>query len=261
VPHLSGRCAATVRRRKERSIKTGTAHIYELDHADRFVPVILREANRTAVFYGGDQAWFRTKVGRVSGCGAVAAANMFAYLAMQNPDLHTLFRNDSQEITVDAFRAHMGSVIRFVAPLSIPGIDIPIGGLTKLSKFARGCEAFAAGRGAALRGVCFGLADGGREEACALVAEQLRNDNPVALLVMQNRKLRRVAHADAYGRPAVSDMRFHWVVITSMRISEGKTLIGVSSEGCKAVLDFADVWGGGGGFVFGEHGLVYLETI
>jgi len=41
-----------------------------------FVPIA---GERGIIYYGGDQNWFGTKVGKESGCGTVAAANTTAY--------------------------------------------------------------------------------------------------------------------------------------------------------------------------------------
>ena len=232
--------------------------LFQLKNAGSFVPVVRREDGCAVTFYGGDQAWFKTRVGRYSGCGAVAAADIFAYLALQNPAMKSLFENDSPEISVDAFLAHMDAVIKFVAPLSIPGTDIPYGGLTSLPKFARNCEEYASSRGIIAKCSFFSGADTGFERTVEIVSEQLSRDNPVALLIMQNRKMKKIQYTDAYGRPAESDMRFHWVAITALRKTPDKATIEVSSEGGRATLDFGDVWIGRES-VLGVHGIAYLE--
>jgi hypothetical protein len=232
--------------------------IFQLKDAARFVPIVLRGENGAVTFYGGDQAWYKTRVGRISGCGAVAAANIFAYLAMRNAEYKGLFTNDSTEISVETFLRHMDDVIKFVAPLSIPGTDIPAGGLTSLPKFARNCEEFAARRGVAAKGRCCRGTDTSFIQASAIIAEQLARDNPVALLIMQNRHMRRVEYVDAYGKAAESDMEYHWVAVTAMRVEEGRAWVDVSSEGAKAALDFTKVWNEGE-TLFGTHGLVYLD--
>jgi hypothetical protein len=231
---------------------------FKLYDAERFVPVVKQEEGRAVTFYGGDQAWFKTRVGRYSGCGSVAAADMFAYIAMRNPSYTRLFENDSQDISVDTFLKHMDAVIKYVSPLSVPGLDIPYGGLTSLPKFARNCEDFAASRGVALKARYISGEDATAEQAAAVIAEQLSRDNPLALLIMQNRKMRKIKYTDALGNPAESDMRFHWVAVTSMAKTPGGTTIEVSSEGGRATLDFGDVWDKSES-VFGIHGIVYFE--
>jgi hypothetical protein len=232
---------------------------YELKNADQFIPVIRQEGDDTVIFYGGDQAWYKTRIGRYSGCGAVAAADIFAYLAMRDPSLKSLFNNHSPEISVEVFLKHMDEVIRYVAPLSFNAIDMPYGGLTSIPKFTRYCEEYAASRGVKLKGSHFSFEDTDIGQASGIVAEQLAKDNPLALLIMQNRKLKKVRYTDAFGKPVTADMRYHWVVITAMRKQAGSTKITVSSEGGKAELDFADVWNGGESFM-GPHGIVYFDV-
>jgi hypothetical protein len=234
--------------------------VFELGNSESFVPVQLQEDGKIVTFYGGDQQWYKTRVGRYSGCGAVAAADIFAYLALRNPGLESLFNRAYPEITVESFLAHMDAVIHYVSPLHIPGIDVPYGGLTSLPRFTKNCEDFAASRGVAMVGRHLSGQDIDMDKAAGIIGGQLSVDNPVALLIMQNKKLKHIEYTDPRGKPAVSDMRFHWVVITAMRRQAGKTLITVSSEGACAEMDFDDVWNGAGDVLFGTHGIVYFTV-
>lgn len=83
-----------------------------------FVPIV---GTGNVIYYGGDQSWFDTNVGRQSGCGTVAAANTVAYLAIKNPSLRALYSGSKLDIiTKDDFTIHMNQVYKFVGPLKMP---------------------------------------------------------------------------------------------------------------------------------------------
>lgn len=231
-----------------------------LKNADEFLPVTLEDANGTTVkYYGGDQSWFSTRVGRYSGCGAVAAADIFAYLALQNPALSALYDSDSPGMTKERFLTYMEVVLKYVAPLKIPFTDIPYGGLTSLERFTRYCDRFIKSRGVKLKGRYIDGKTLKLEQAVDEIAAQLEKDNPVALLVMQNSKLKCVSYTDAHGEPVTADVRFHWMVITALEKTGDKIEITVSSEGGKLKLDFTDVWTCDCDSKVGWRGLVYFS--
>jgi hypothetical protein len=233
--------------------------VSELKKADAFLRIgVVDESGNKIFYYGGDQAWFKTNVGRYSGCGAVAAANIFAYLSLQNPKLAALFPYSSSELTADVFLEHMYAVIKHVHPRKLPFVDMPYSGLVSLPRFARYCEAYAASRRVGLKGQYYTNKKLNAEEAIGMIAEQLTNDNPIALLIMQNRMLKSVKHTDALGKPVVSDLRFHWVVITSLNQRADAAVITVSSEGSKVSIDFNDVWNGDNKSLFGWRGIAFF---
>lgn len=235
------------------------AQAYALRDADAFLPVASSEKDGSrVVYYGGDQAWFKTRVGRFSGCGAVAAADIFAYLALRDPAMRSLFSADSGEITVDSFRNHMEETIRFVAPSKIPFVDVPYGGLTSLSKFTRRAEEFTASRGIKLKGQFFSAYDLDFNAAAERIGEQLALDNPVALLTMLNNKLKSVPYTDPHGKPAVTDLRYHWMVITAIKRVGDRAEIVVSSEGARVAVDFNDAWTSDAGSPMAWRGIVYF---
>jgi hypothetical protein len=232
----------------------------QLARANEFLPVILDNGKDAPVtFYGGDQAWFRTRVGKYSGCGATAAADIFAYLAFRDPQWKDLYHDGSQGLTVDGFRQHMEAVIKYVPPGKIPLVDMPYSGLTSLPRFTRYCDAYLASRNVPLKGHYYSNRETDLQQVTALVEEQLANDNPIALLIMQNRKVKSVAYTDVYGNPAVTDLRFHWVVITSIESKPDSTSITVSSEGARVVVDLDDLWNCDNGSFFSWRGIVYFS--
>lgn len=233
--------------------------ITALKNAELFLPIITTDAGGAKlVHYGGDQAWYKTRVGKYSGCGAVAAADIFAYLARQNSGLKSLYTDDSPEISAERFLEHMDDVIKYVKPGKIPFIDMPYSGLTSLPRFVRYCEAFAHSRGVGLKGNYHTNKELDVHRAVAKIEEQLADDNPIALLNMQNVKLKDVKHTDVYGNPIVSDLRFHWIVITQMERTDDAAVITGSSEGFRVVVDFNDVWNTDSESAFGWRGIVYF---
>ena len=229
----------------------------ELGDAARFLPVADQQADGgVGVYYGGDQAWYGTRVGRLSGCGAVAAADVFAWLARRGGQLERLYHGDPLHPTKTEFLHHMEDVIRFVRPTSIHSLDIPYGGLTSIRRFVRFSEAFAASRGVKLVGHVVENSKMGLNEAIQAALGWLRADYPVAMLNMRNRTLATVPHSDAAGKPIQSDLQFHWVVLTALRHSEGRWIATASSEGCRVEFDFESAWTCDSRTVFGWRGLV-----
>lgn len=224
---------------------------------ETFLPISAEGEKAPERYYGGDQAWFGTKVGRLSGCGAVAAADMFAYLALRDPKMAALYGGTGKP-SVREFLRHMDAVIEYVRPSSIPYTDIPYGGLTSIPRFARNCREFAQNRSLGITVQYHTNRETGKDEAVRLTAAQLRADNPVAMLNMQNKSLMHVKHKDALGNPAESDLRFHWVVLTALEMHEGRVVATASSEGCKVEFDFEDAWTCGSRSVFGWRGIVYF---
>ncbi len=232
----------------------------ELSDDARFLPVTDQQTDGSAaVYYGGDQAWFATRVGRLSGCGAVAAADVFAWLARRGGQLEKLYHGDPLHPAKAEFLRHMEDVIRFVRPTSIHSLDIPYGGLTSIKRFVRFSEAFAASRGVKLAGHVVENNKMELNEAAQVVLGWLRADYPVAMLNMRNRALAAVPHADAAGNPTQSDLQFHWVVLTALRRSEGRWIATASSEGCRVEFDFESAWTCDSRAVFGWRGLVCFQ--
>jgi hypothetical protein len=235
------------------------AQAYALKSADAFLPVVSSDKSGERVaYYGGDQAWFKTRVGRFSGCGAVAAADIFAYLALRSPDMKALFSGDLKEITVESFRNHMEETIQFVAPSKLPFVDVPYGGLTSLSKFTSRSEKFTASRGIKLKGQFHSADDLDFNAATERIGEQLALDNPVALLTMLNNKLKSIPYTDPFGKSAVTDLRYHWMVITALKREGDRVEIVVSSEGARVTVDFGDVWTSDAGSPMAWRGIVYF---
>lgn len=221
------------------------------------IPIPL-PAGGSVTCFGGDQAWYGTRVGRLSGCGAVAAADVFAYLARRDRALSALFQGDANALTKESFLAHMSDVIAFVRPTSLHRMDIPYGGLTSIPRFVRYCEAFAQSRGVPLKAVAHDNRGIGYDGVVEVVAAQLRQDNPIAMLNMRNRSLQRVPHRDALGNPIESDLQYHWVVLTAIEKRDGRWVATASSEGCRVEFDFENAWGCDAKTLFGWRGIVYF---
>ena len=111
-----------------------------------------------------------------------------------------------------------------------------------------------------MTGHCYNNDELDLDGAARSAGEQLSLDNPVALLIMQNESLKDIAYIDAYGKPASADLRFHWIVITSMMKRAGRTVVEASSEGSKVSMDFKDVWNCSSDSPFGWRGIAYFDV-
>ncbi len=233
----------------------------QLSDAARFLPVAEESVVGGAIaYYGGDQAWYGTRVGRLSGCGAVAAADIFAWLARRGGRLKNLYHGDPLHPVKAEFLRHMEDVIRFVRPTSIHSLDIPYGGLTSIKRFVRYSEAFAASRGADLSGEVVEHRNTTVDSAVQAALNWLRADSPVAMLNMRNQCLASVPHADALGTPTQSDLQFHWVVLTALQRRSGRWIATASSEGCRVEFDFESAWTCGSRGLFSWRGLVCFRS-
>ncbi len=227
--------------------------------ADGFVSIRVDDTEKGAsIFYGGDQIWYPSYTGKVSACGAVAAANIFAYLAQNKPEYEGLFLYKELIIPKERFISHMVEVMRYVSPIKMPLLDLPLLGLPFLTRFTHGGIRYAASKGIRLKGHYYTHRDFTFSQAVDCIREQLSWDNPVALLNIKNNSLKRIKYIDGYGRPVQADFQFHWVTITGISETNGRIIIDVSSEGGKAVLDFYEVWENEKDSFFGKRGIVYF---
>lgn len=218
-----------------------------------FLPIV----QGGTVFYGGDQEWFRFTVGRYSGCGAVAAANITAYLAIRQPALRRLYGRP--DLQIGHFREHMEDVYRWVRPWKVPFVpqDFPpwktFGwglGVWPLGRFARGTERFARSRGVSL-GRRQISSRHSMEELTAFIRDSLKRDCPVAMLIGRNPRYER----EIVERPggtcwAQTHFSMHWVVITALAKRDGNVMVKVSTWGGYSWLDL-EAWHRAGGIMPG----------
>ncbi|AEV70485.1 hypothetical protein [Acetivibrio clariflavus] len=212
------------------------------------------------IYYGGDQSWFDTKVGRQSGCGTVAAANTTAYLALKNPELKALYSgNNLDNITKDDFIVHMNQVYKYVEPLKMPFFVQPAGGIPFLSWYADGVIRYAKSKGISLR-AHWNKREPTFNNAVQYIKDGLRKDCPVALVNWRNSKLKSIPWTNPdTGITSNQDFQIHWVTITGLHDYRpiGQVYIDVSSWGSKATLNFNDVWSNND--ILGYAGMIYFD--
>ena len=78
--------------------------VTRLKKADEFVKILYGDEK----YFGGNQFWYSTHVGKVSGCGPVAAANILAYLAQTYPEMTQLYKYNLSSINQDDYLFYPG---------------------------------------------------------------------------------------------------------------------------------------------------------
>lgn len=224
---------------------------------EKFIPVVLN-GNPDVTFYGGDQNRFLKYSERASACGTVAAANIFAYIYRNSAELKDLLPRSESVIKADKYLAFMTEVIKYVSPVRITVLHIPVWGITSSQRFAEMCGQFIRAKNLHLTDRIISNKTSGIDEAAEIIADQLTKDNPVALLNLRNPGLKNITYTDSYGKAIKTDFQFHWVVITAIERHDADISVTVSSEGSKAILDFRKIWDSKNYFL-NTADLVYFE--
>lgn len=227
---------------------------------ERFIPVVLN-GNPDVVFYGGDQNRFLKYGDRTSACGTVAAANLFAYIYRNSAEFKDLLPRSEPVITTGDYMAFMTEVIKYVSPLRITVLHIPVWGITSSQKFAEMCGQFIRAKNLSLTDRIISNKTSGIDEAAGIIADQLAKDNPVALLNLRNPGLKNISYTDSYGKTVKTDFQFHWVVITSIEKHDDNISVTVSSEGSKAILDLNKIWNSRNYFLNAMERFAFLADI
>jgi hypothetical protein len=228
----------------------------KLSDWESFLPIT--KSNGTT-FYGGNQSWFSTNVGRSSGCGTVAAANITAYLARKHSILRALYSYDIDNITIDDFTNHMYDVFPYVSPLKIPFFDKPAGGIPFLSWCSNGIVSYAQSKGIKLN-AHWSDDSPTFENAVKYIRAGLDKDCPVALINWWNPKLKNVQWTNPdTGVIRRLNFQFHWVTITALTGGSptDEVYIDVSSWGSKVTLNFNHIWNCR--YIFGYQGIIYFD--
>ncbi len=218
------------------------------------------------LYHGGNQAWYRNNpIGIQGGCGPTAAANMLAYLGIQNPALREIYTYKKEMITTDDFIGYMNDVYQYVTPIKVPQLiagkkigkgKFPVTlGVPTIGKFKRGAKKFSNTKGIKLHAISFSQFPT-LKNAKKYIKEALEKDYPVALKNFINPKLSSIEFTDANGAKSKQNFQLHWVTITSMieNTETGMIMIEVSSWGGTAKLNLRDVIGS-----LGFGGMVYFK--
>ncbi|WP_239615554.1 hypothetical protein [Cohnella mopanensis] len=237
--------------------------------ASGFVKVI----DKGVTYYGGDQGWFSRETQRFGGCGPTAAANILAYMAMNDPKLAKLYGYDLTNITKSDYQKFMEEVYEFVTPTETPFVSDrsdqgksslglpPSLGITSLSKFAGGVEDYAQSKGVNLK-AHWSNEEPTFDNAVSYIRSALAWNKPVALLNMfdgvdmqytdpKNNAIRSTTYEQ------------HWVTITGMTEDKktGEVTLEVSTWGSKGTINFNELWDSDWTSKFFPEGIIYFDLL
>lgn len=180
--------------------------------------------------YGGQQGWFEHKWQRDTCCGSIAAANMLAYMAFQNPQYRLLYAGP--DIGKACFCEHQLAVLKYVHPIRFGKRSI---GIHWPGRLKRGALAYARSKGIALKAHILHKYLYSKHSVLDTLANALSQDMPVAMAVHFNKMLRHHESGNCFDK--------HWVTITGISYGDdGKPCLTVSSWNKKYELDFDTVW-------------------
>ncbi|WP_425515999.1 RHS repeat-associated core domain-containing protein [Ligaoa zhengdingensis] len=169
--------------------------------------------------YGGTQNWFGQQWQVNSGCGTVAAANMLAYMALNDDQFSALYTYP--DLTYDSYKSYQNDIIRYVTPLSITRLEDEHGniidgfggmGIWFPSALASGAKSYAISKGATLKSHIRNNVMTSFHSATNFIRNALSNDRPVGMVTLLNPSLK-FDDGKSYDR--------HWVTITSINQSKG----------------------------------------
>ncbi len=171
------------------------------------------------IYYGADQAWFKKKAHKKSGCGPAVAALITMYMAAVFPEKCAELYKFGWPAKKEDFIKHMVNVREFVKPGPF--------GLTNPKYFASATKEFAKSKNVDLisqiisRSLSVGVAFG-------FIKKAIDENYMPALMILRN--------------PAqeISDFTWHWMAVTGY--DDEKQMIIVSTYGKKYELDFKKVW-------------------
>ncbi|MDS0524638.1 hypothetical protein NNC19_03035 [Clostridium sp. SHJSY1] len=200
--------------------------IVALKNSDEFLNI----SDGSKHYYGGDQGWFKEEVFKRVGCSTVAAANIAAYLSLRDTNILYSYT----DMNKDNFLKHMESLGKYVYPDETLGI---ISSLYFMDKFVD----FARNRGIELKSNWI-TTEEDFDKIKDFLKCALRNDNPVALLMLKNRILK--------------EFDWHWMTITRLFENENKTYLTVSTWGERRVITLEDF------YIYSHYGtLTYFDVM
>lgn len=216
--------------------------------------VVMPHANSQGIWYGPNQEWYPDHWQQLSGCGPTSAALVTAYLAhfsdlegaskLYTGDLESeeLSEDNNQTfISLPAFVKHMETLWKYVTPTAM--------GTWKLSMYEEGIERFAEEQGVPLEAETIWVRPAHPqrrssrffEEIRDFVIEGLSRDIPVAFLNYFGGQMRDISN-------------WHWVTVTSARMTEDEEMVWLTVSDQGMHVEFSlNQWFytsyGGGGFV------------
>jgi hypothetical protein len=168
-------------------------------------------------YYGGDQKWFNDNVYRRVGCSSVAAANITAYTAINKGKESLYCYEDMCKVN---FTKHMKDVGKFLCP------DERIGMISTLNFMERVVD-FAESRFVKIKPNWI-TTEFDFERIKDFIKEALKDNLPIALLMLKNRKL--------------EEFSWHWMTVTKLFENEDKNYLHLSTWGEKRVIALEDFY-------------------
>ncbi len=160
------------------------------------------DVNLKSYVFGGNQAWFSTKVGRDSGCGVTSASDITAYLAKYDERYSKLYEYDKDNLNKDDFLKHMEDVYKYMPPTKVPFKDKILMGVPLAESYKRGVRRFAKSRGVNLKVKIFDKPKT-TYNIIQFIKEALSKDRPVAMIQWENERL--------------PEYKFHWMSIIKLK--------------------------------------------
>ncbi len=171
--------------------------------------------------YGGDQHWLPTELMRRGGCSTVTAAEICAFLASKDNALRNLYPGDPSAITKNEFVAFCKSMFKFVYPR--------LGGLTKLSLYTGGFEAYAKTVGIELEFETL-TGDLPYEQAAEFLVKAIDDGCCLPCLLLN--------HHDE----SLDDIIWHWFTLTGYELHMGELYAIYATYGKRGVVPLRHMW-------------------
>ncbi|MDL2325112.1 hypothetical protein LJC61_08235 [Ruminococcaceae bacterium OttesenSCG-928-A16] len=207
--------------------------------------------------FGGNQMWFARKTQRLAGCGPVAAANVLASLARQNPavaaalNLHFL---QGSQISQPSYLQFMQRVYQTMRTLEIPLLNhladasakekpkIPPSLGRGAAGFASGILRFAAKNGVALKAHTLLPGFSPYNKGLHFIMRGLQAGTPVVLLTARNKHTLWQYNQNVNATPQKAQaLHSHFVTVAGVRPGPQGPQLLVSSWGRMFVIEYTEL--------------------
>ena len=192
-------------------------------------------------YYGGDQNWYywqedknKGDIAVYSGCGSVAAANAFAYMA----ENHDKYKNIKiyKSFQKSDYLEFMKKIYEYIQPVQIFGKSFGLGSPYLMKRKLRKC--------AKTYNLNISINDTKRfrkfNYLVDFINSALEQDIPVMMLIGYNGKNMEVYYED--GRVTMGEFMYHWVTITELIVDYEveEAIIRCSTWGRSAYISLKD---------------------
>lgn len=229
-------------------------------------PFLIMDEDNGAMYYGGDQAWFKRNTMTFAGCGVVAAANTMRALLCKYPDAYEkasgrLKTLGNVIITKSEYISVINDMYRkmFVAELPVANMiydikDVEYGSRLfnrippsfgmNASSVVRGLLRYADSHGVLIHDAYISASYIDYEKGLDFIKEGLDRNGAVILLTSFNRHPLTLysGKAGETGKPvSVSGMKTHFATITGITGDKEDPLIKLSTWGRVATISYRDL--------------------